>query len=140
MGIRGTLILLTCTLAAVAPVSMAQETRAVITGTVVDQQKAVVPSVRIEVKNVDTSVVTSVTTNTAGLYATPPLDPGVYTVTASAGGFKKLVQANVELRVADRKQLDLSLEVGGVTETDTVTSEAPLLETAQSSLGNVIDS
>jgi hypothetical protein len=119
--------------------SVAQEARAVITGTVVDQQKAAVPSAMIEVKNVDTAVVTPVTTNTSGLYATPPLNPGVYSVTVSASGFKKLVQANVELRVADRRQLDFILEVGGVAETVTVTTEAPPLETAQASLGTVID-
>src|SRR5438270_248525 len=93
-------------LALLATDSAAQEARAVITGTVVDQQKAVVPSARIEVKNVDTSVVTFVTTNSAGVYATQPLNPGVYLMTVSADGFKKLIQANVELRVADRRQLD----------------------------------
>jgi hypothetical protein len=115
-----------------------QESRASLSGTVTDPQGAVVPNAKIDVKNLDTNVVTAVQSNDRGLYNVPPLNPGRYSVTVTATGFKTLVRSNVELRVADRVALDLRLDVGGSTETITVTAETPLLETASSSQGTVI--
>ena len=119
-------------------IAWGQESRAVINGTVSDPQNAVIPGARVEVKNVATNVVITVETNARGLYTVPPVNPGQYAVTVSASGFKSSVQPNVELRVADRMQLDFKLEVGGTTETVTVTAEAPLLQTATATQGTVM--
>ncbi len=119
-------------------IAWGQESRAVINGTVSDPQSAVIPGAKIEVKNVETNVVVTVETNARGLYTVPPLNPGQYAITVAASGFKNTVQPNVELRVADRLTLDFKLELGGTTETVTVTAEAPLLQTSSATQGTVM--
>src|SRR5262249_23009636 len=73
-----------------------------------------------------------------GLYSFPPLNPGMYSVTVSAVGFKTVVRRSVELRVADRIAVDFQLELGGTSETVNVTAEVPLLETQTASEGTVL--
>jgi hypothetical protein len=116
-----------------------QDIRATLTGTVTDPQGAVVPNARIEIKNKATNVVVTSATSDAGLYVAPDLNPGQYSVTASAGGFKSTVRDNVELRVADRLTVDLALQLGAASENVTITAEAPLLETGTASGGTTIN-
>jgi hypothetical protein len=116
-----------------------QESRAVISGSVSDPQGAAVPGAKVEAKNLETNVVITVQTNERGLYTVPPVNPGQYSVTVSAPGFKTTVQSNVELRIADHKGLDFKLELGATTETVTVTAEAPLMDTQSSMQGTVIN-
>src|SRR5947207_6304314 len=115
-----------------------QESRAIINGTVTDPQGAVVPSAIVEAKNLETNVVSKSVTNDRGLYSIPPLNPGQYSVAVSASGFKTAIRRNVELRVADRLAVDFKLDLGGTTETVTVTGEVPLLETQTASQGTVV--
>ena len=109
-----------------------------INGTVTDPQGAVVPAASVEVKNLETNVISKATTNDRGLYTSPPLNPGMYSVTVSATGFKTMIQRSVELRVADRVALDFKLDLGGTSETVNVISEVPLLETQTGSQGTVL--
>jgi hypothetical protein len=121
-----------------AGIIQGQESRAIVTGTVTDPQGARVPGATVEVKNLATNVVNTVATSERGLYSVPPINPGQYSVTVSAPGFKSTVQSNVELRVGDRKQLDFMLQLGTPTETITVSAEAPLIDTTSASVGTVI--
>ena len=117
-----------------------QETRAILSGTVTDPQDAAVPRAAVELKNLGTNVVTKVGTNDAGVYTTPPVNPGNYLVTVSAAGFKVAVENNVELRSADRKLLDFHLQLGAASETVAVIADAPLLDTATASKSSIINS
>jgi len=117
-----------------------QETRAILSGTVTDPQDAAVPLAAVELKNLGTNVVTKVGTNDAGVYTTPPVNPGNYLVTVSAAGFKVAVENNVELRSADRKLLDFHLQLGAASETVAVIADAPLLDTATASKSSIINS
>ena len=81
----------------------------------------------------------SVVTNEVGFYQVPYLIPGTYQVTAELQGFKKAAR-EVEVRIADRLEVDLALAVGETVESVTVTADTPLLETTNASLGNVVDS
>jgi len=126
-------------LLAAAPLA-AQEFRGTITGTITDRQGAVVPNATVEVRNLDTNVLQNVQTNESGVYVAPFLIPGRYSVSAAAPGFKKAVRELVNLHVGAKVQVDLVLEVGGTTETITVTAEAELLETATASKGQLVDS
>ena len=119
--------------------SFAQEFRGTITGTVMDASGAAVPKAEIEARNVDTSAVTAARTNDAGVYTVPFLLPGTYTVTASADGFKKAVQKEVELHAGDKLQIDLKLEVGAPSDSVTVTAESEQLRTATASMGQTIN-
>lgn len=124
--------------ALVAP-SAAQENRATIVGTVTDPQGGVIPNATIKATNIETNTATTTTSNESGLYTLPFLPVGKYQISISASGMKTAVRDNIELRVGDRIQLDFRMEVGAVSETVSITSNAPLLETATASRGQVID-
>src|SRR5262249_48403707 len=82
----------------------------------------------------------STTSDAQGNYTIAFLLPGVYTLSASATGFKTVQTGNIEVRIHDRLQMDLTLDVGDITEKVQVTGQAPLLETANANLGQVIES
>lgn len=117
----------------------AQGVQATLKGRVTDASGATAPNVKIDVRNVGTNVVVSTVTDSAGLYTVPFLNPGSYTVSAEAPGFKKVVRENLSLSVGDTVDVDLKLEVGAVTEQLTVTAETPLLETAKADRGTLVD-
>jgi hypothetical protein len=117
----------------------AQDPRGTVAGTVRDASKAVVPGASVTVTNVAMGTRTSAVTNEDGLFEIPYLIPGAYEVTVELAGFKKYVREDVQLRIADRLQLEIDLEVGGTVEEVTVTAATALLETTSASLGNVVD-
>ncbi len=138
---RGAAVALLLSLVALAlpRPSIAQEARGTITGVVVDQSKAIVPGATVTVTNVAMGTNATAVTNEIGFFQAPFLIPGMYSVTVTLSGFKKLVREGIELRVGDRIALDLMMTVGGTVEEITVTAAAPLLETTNPSLGQVVD-
>jgi hypothetical protein len=122
-----------------AALSVAQESRGTISGTVTDSSGAVVPQAAVTATNVETNVATKVTTNENGVYTLPFLLPGSYRVTASAPGFMTARREDVAVRIADRLQVDFGLQVGTVTDEVRVTAAAPLLQTSTANLGQVIE-
>jgi hypothetical protein len=132
------LILLLAAAALAAP-AVAQESRGTITGTVVDASKGVVPGANVTITNVAMGTTISVVTNEVGYFQAPYLIPGSYRITVELAGFKKLVREGIEVRVDDRLQLELPLQLGGTEEEVTVTAESPRLDTTSASLGQVID-
>ncbi|NOT62567.1 MAG: TonB-dependent receptor [Acidobacteria bacterium] len=117
----------------------AQENRATIVGTVSDANGGSIPNATIKATNLETNATTTTTSNQSGVYTLPFLPVGQYRLSITAAGMKTAQYDNLELRVGDRTQLDLKLEVGAVSETVNVTSDTPLLETATASRGQVID-
>ena len=125
-------------LAAGAPV-WAQTAQARITGRVLDPAGAVIPGVEVTATNVDTGVPTRVRSNEAGIYVLPFLQPGQYNLSATAAGFKKYERQGIVLETAEVVEIDLKLEVGNVTDVVEVRAEAPLLESASSTVGQFIE-
>lgn len=123
-----------------APVLRAQESRATLTGRVVDAQGAVVPGASVTVTAEDTNVKQETQTNEQGLWTVRFLNPGAYTIVVSAAGFKTAERKGITLQVADMKQIDIRLELGALAETVVVTAEAPLIDTTAASSGTVIES
>lgn len=117
----------------------AQEFRGSIRGRVTDGGGAAITNAKVVVTNTGTNAATVSVSNEEGEYSALYLIPGNYEVVVEAAGFKKTIRQNVEIRVGDKLELDLKLEVGGVTETVNVTADAPLLETSSASAGQVID-
>ncbi len=109
-------------------------------GTVFDSSRAVVASARVLVENQGTGGAVASATDAQGNFLVPVLPVGTYRVTVSADGFKSQLKEDVRLRVSDRVRLLFTLEPGSVTETVTVTGRAPLVETASSTLGLVVES
>ena len=134
-------LLAVLTLAALmaAPAAMAQEARGTIVGRVVDASGSIVPNATVEVTNKAMGTKLTLTTTDAGLYQAPFLIPGIYKVEASLTGFKKYVRDDIEVRVNDRIEVAIQLEVGATEQSVTVTGETPLLSTESASLGSVVD-
>ena len=117
----------------------AQGVEATLKGRVQDSSGAAVPAAKLDVKNTGTNRIVSTVSDTAGQYNVPFLQPGTYILTIEAPGFKKVVREGLSLSVGDTVGMDITLEVGAVTEQLTVTAEAPLLETAKADRGTLVD-
>src|SRR6266853_3064352 len=119
--------------------AIAQNDRASITGRVTDPSGANVIGASVKVTNINTGASFDATTNDDGRFVVPSiLQVGQYRVEATKSGFKKEVSDNIELRIGDVREINLTLQVGATTESVTVTSETPLLNTETSSQGTVI--
>jgi hypothetical protein len=126
-------------LALLATPGFAQESRGSIRGRVTDSSGAVIPGASVTVTNVNTNARASGETNEEGNFDIPYLLPGSYEVAVERQGFAKALRENIEIRVGDRLTLDFDLKLGGVADSIVVNAETPLLETANASIGIVMD-
>lgn len=110
-----------------------------ISGTVTDSTGAVVGNATVIATSVSTNDKVVRTTTGAGDYSITPLTPGEYSVTVTASGFETFVQQNVTVNALETVPLDIKLSVGAATQTVTVNSAPPVLETANATLGAVMD-
>jgi len=131
--LTGCLILGLCQLSVLSQVE-----RGTIAGTVRDPSGAATPNVAITVTNVATGVEYKTQTNDSGEFVAPNLIPGEYSITATLTGFKTLQRKGIVLQVNGRSVVELTLEVGEVTQEVEVTAAAPLLQSEASALGTVI--
>src|SRR5437016_8939137 len=116
-----------------------QEFRATLTGRVTDPSNAAIPNAVVQIRNTGTNEIATSTTDNQGNYTIPFLKPGTYNLSAEVAGFKKVTQENLTLNVGQTATVNLTLEVGAVTDTVTVSAEVPILETANADRGLVID-
>ncbi|MFN7925342.1 MAG: carboxypeptidase regulatory-like domain-containing protein [Bryobacteraceae bacterium] len=119
---------------------MAQEFRATVSGRVTDAQSAVISGVKLTATQIGTEAKFETVSAADGLFTIPFLPPGSYRLTAEMSGFKRYVRDNLAAGANERLTLDIVMEVGAVTETINVSSEAPILQTATASTGQVITS
>ena len=117
----------------------AQDPRGTILGRVTDPTGAVIPGAEVRAVNVATGVAAATKTNQSGNFMLAYLLPGTYTLTVELTGFKKFVRDGVQVRVNDTVELNTELQVGNVSESVEVTAETPLLQTAEATLGQVVD-
>jgi hypothetical protein len=117
----------------------AQEYRASLLGVVTDSSGAAVPQAAVRVTNIESGVASTALTNNDGSYLVPFLNPGRYSLAVELTGFKAYERSPIELRVNDRSRVDVTLEVGAVTDRVTVLAEAPLLEVSTASRGQSIE-
>ena len=109
-----------------------------ILGTVTDSSGAVLADAKITVTNTATNISRTLTTNHAGEYVAPNLDPGTYAVSAEAPGFKKTESNSVILEVSRDAQVNLQLQPGAVSQTVEVSGETTLVDTTDSTLNGVV--
>jgi hypothetical protein len=110
-------------LSATAPVAAtAQTIVGRISGTVTDQQGAVIPGATVTITNEATDIKRSVTTDDSGFFVATNLPVGNYTVTAEHAGFRTGQKTNNALVADGRLSVDFQLESGGVSESVTVTA------------------
>ena len=109
----------------------AQEQTGAIEGTIRDSSGAVVPGVTVEATSAGSGTLTSVT-DSRGMYRFPRLQSGRYSISASLMGYKPAGANNVEITLGKVATVDLTLSLGAVAETITVTADAPMVDVTQS--------
>ena len=115
------------------------QTTASLNGAIVDSSGAAVPGARVALANTDTNLRRDTVTDGEGLYTFPLLPPGSYSLTVQKDGFKQISREAFRLEVNQAARVDLTMQVGAVSETVEVTGAAPLLNSTTSSVGHVID-
>ncbi|MFN0104458.1 MAG: TonB-dependent receptor domain-containing protein [Bryobacteraceae bacterium] len=123
----------------VAIAALAQSSTATLQGLVTDPSGAAIPGADVSIANLATNIARRFTTSDSGLYSFPLLPPGRYRIDVAKVGFKPATRDNILLQVSDRVSLDLTLEVGLATERVTVDASAPLVNTTNATLGQVIE-
>src|SRR5438034_9736156 len=105
------------------PVALAQVTTATVYGTIVDASGAAVPGTVATFVHEGTGAISTARSNAQGQFTASLLPVGSYTVTLEAKGFKASKQTGLSLTAGQQLQLDVSLDIGNVTETVAVTAE-----------------
>ena len=140
LAILGARPLLLCLTVLLAPSVLSGQTSfGTILGTVADQSAAAIPAAAVTVTNEETGVSREVQTGQDGVYRVPSLLPGVYSVRAEQDGFQATEITGVELQVARAVSVNVVLELGAVTETVEVVAATPLLDTADATVGTVVN-
>ncbi|HKE24127.1 MAG TPA: carboxypeptidase-like regulatory domain-containing protein [Bryobacteraceae bacterium] len=117
----------------------AQEFRASISGHVLDKSGASIPHATVQAANTATNETATASTDTAGSYSLPLLNPGIYRLTVSASGFKQYVRENISLVISQAAGIDVTMEVGDVNQSVSVTAEAAMLETQTANRSGLVD-
>ncbi len=120
--------------------AIAQSPQGSIIGAVTDSQGSSIPGVEVVARNVGTNLLFRSTTSQDGGFTMVALPIGDYEISASVPGFKAFRRTGIRLEVAQRLRLDISLEVGEVTELVEVRAEIARVQTEDSSLGTVVES
>ena len=139
--------LLVCGMAAMLTALLAMPTLAIaqaVTGTllgnVTDSSGAAVPGATVTAIETQTNINRTAVSNETGHYIFSSLKNGTYTVEAEVQGFRKVIRQNVRVDVNTTMRVDLTLELGQVTEAVTVSAETPLLQTDRTDTGRLLES
>jgi hypothetical protein len=116
----------------------AQNSYGSVVGTISDNTGAVVGGAKVTLTNVDTGDTRQAATNASGDYQFVNLPPGNYKVDVEDTGFKRFTRSNVLVLVQGSTRVDAALQLGNINQTVEVTSQAPLLETQQATVGQAV--
>src|SRR5882724_4691443 len=119
-------------------IGWAQST-AQISGTVKDQSGAVLPGVQVTATQTATGLARSAVTDETGSYVLPNLPLGPYKLEAALPGFRTFAQSGIVLQVGDNPRINVTLQVGQVSEQVEVQANASLVETRNVSVGQVME-
>ncbi len=122
-----------------ASLAAAQGTDALLTGNVLDSTGALVADAKVTALGIDTGVSKTVMSNSSGAYTFVSLLPGDYRITVERAGFKKYVMDRLTLRVGDKVEQNLQIEVGAVTDTIQVAADAEGVEYMTPTIGGTIN-
>jgi hypothetical protein len=117
----------------------AQVSTGTISGVVQDQTGAIIAGAMVTVRNVDTGVVRTLTSDAGGRYIAPVLPTGNYEVQGQQSGFQTEVRTGINLTVGREEVINLALKVGQLTDKVTITAEAPLVESTTSAMSALVD-
>src|SRR5262245_51643046 len=120
-------------------VVLGQTTTATLSGVVKDASGALVPDVKVTARNADTGATRDATTDSEGRYNLTNLGPGQYEVRAERAGFKTAAQSGVILTVGGATVLDLTIQIGEVSDVVEVKQEEPLIEPTKAEVSRVVN-
>src|SRR5436305_3232798 len=120
--------------------AVAQVTTATIVGTISDPGGAIVPGAQVTARNVDTGLTRSVVSSDDGTYRLEFLPVGKYVIEVTSAGFKKGLLSDIVLQVNATVRVDVSLTVGQLDETVTVTETPAAVNTSTAEIGRTIES
>jgi hypothetical protein len=118
----------------------AQADRGAISGTITDPTGGAVPGITLNLQNQATNLTYSTVTSSAGSYSFLNLPIGLYNLTASAKGFQRSEAKGIQVQVNQQARVDLTLQVGEVTQTLEVQATAAMIQSESTDVGTVIDS
>jgi hypothetical protein len=121
-------------------IATAQKDTGGLLGVVKDPSGAVVDGAKVKIIDTERGTEHATVTNTQGEFVVTPLKIGRYQVTAEKPGFKKTVAGPIVVNVDERPAINIVLTVGSIHEVVTVSTQAPLLQTETSDLGQLVDS
>jgi hypothetical protein len=124
----------------ISSLALSQSFQGSLRGRVVDPKGAATPQAKVRIVDEATSLSRATITNDEGEYTFAALTPATYTIVVEAAGFKRLERRGVAVSTQTTSTVDLALELGQVSDSVNVTAEAPLLQAADGSTGQVIDS
>jgi hypothetical protein len=130
--VLGLCFFLSCTILSAQTISTSQ-----IRGTIVDASGAPVPGAQITLTQTATGAVRTASSGTDGDYLLPELPVGPYQLTVTKEGFSKYIQNGIVLEVGVNPTIDVSLQVGSVTQEVTVQAEAQMVEVQNTGVGQV---
>ena len=119
----------------VAGVGEAGQGSSAIRGRLTDQNEGVLPGVAITVTHAESGTIRETVTGADGTFSISGVVPGPYRITAELAGFRQLRQDDLVLRVGQTLQLDLTMQLGALTETIRVTADAPLVDVTTAQVG-----
>jgi hypothetical protein len=119
---------------------LAQAGRGGISGLVTDPSGAAVGAAKVTLLNIATGISQSTVATAGGLYSFVSLSPGTYRITANAQGFESVVLENVGVTVDQVSTVNISLHIGNVSQVVTVTGTSNLIESDNSTVGQLLDS
>ena len=134
-----TFALALCLVCTAMPVAAQTAGEGSLEGTVMDTTGAVVPHASVTLTNDATGIKTVSEASSAGFFNIAPVLPGTYTLEISAKGFKSLVQDNVVVDAMQVRTVTPVLAIGAETQTVTVTAAPPVLDTADASIGMIVE-
>ncbi|MCC6586710.1 MAG: TonB-dependent receptor [Bryobacterales bacterium] len=117
---------------------LGQDFRSTIQGTVTDPTQAAVSGATVTLKNVDTAVERTVSTDNAGFYLFQFQPPGNYEITVKAAGFRTVLNKGIVLAVTQTLREDITLQLGDTAETVSVVADVATVETDSAALGTAI--
>jgi hypothetical protein len=120
-------------------VLLGQAVNGTLLGTVTDSTDAAISNAQVTATLTSTGAIHQSTTNASGNYTFPDMQPGIYTITVNATGFKKAEQQNINLLANTSPRVDVTLQPGNVSETVVVTTAPPVLQTDRADISTKIE-